>query len=250
MVLGDPIYRDSAGGVSGDGGFNLEANSTITEGWYSEASVGEILWDIFDAGTEPGDNVALGFAPIYSVMTNQQVDTDAVTSIFPFANALRSANPSAAASIRDLLSGESISGTDDFGAGETNSGGDVLPIYTSIALNQQVPSICSRSTAGNEDANKLGNRRLLRFVNDQSRIVTITANGAAANAQSVAATDPDIYVLLQGTIVAFGASTVQGSEIISQVPLAAGTYVIEVYDFDIDGAGNPAPRCMTVSIQG
>lgn len=225
MALNDPLYRDSDAGVNDDGGFNLESDSTTAEGWFSEFSVGELLWDIFDTTAEPGDNVALGFAPIYSVMIGPQVSSDALTSIFSFATALRAANAAASAAIVDLLSGESISGTDEFGAGESNAGGDatVLPIYGTIALNTPLTGVCSRSTSGSEDSNKLGNRRFLRFVNDQSRIVTIQAAGAAPNAQSVAATDPDIYVHLRGSLAAFGESTVAGTETISQVALAAGT---------------------------
>jgi hypothetical protein len=251
MALNDPLYRDSAAGVSGDGGFNLESDNTTTEGWFSEFSVGELLWDIFDGTAEPGDNVALGFGPIYSVMTGPQVSTDAQTSIFSFITALRAANPSASASIADVLAGESISGSDAFGTGESNAGGDatVLPIYGTISLGSPVAGVCSRSTAGSENANKLGNRRFLLFVNDQLRTVTIQATGAAPNGQSVPATDPDIYVHLRGTLAAFGESTVAGSETIPQVSLAAGTYVIEVLDFDVSGTNQP-PRCMTVSIQG
>lgn len=251
MVLGDPIYRDSAGGVDDDGGFNLEADSTIAEGWFSEASVGEILWDIFDATADSGDNVALAFAPIYSVLTSTAVvQTEALTSIFPFATALRAANAAASAAIGTLLGGESISGTDEFGNSEDNEGTDptVLPIYTPIALNTPI-NVCSRSTAGSEDGNKLGNRRFLRFVNDQARAVTIQAAGAAPNGSSVAATDPDIFVLNRGAVAASGESTVAGNETISQVPLAAGTYIIEVYDFEVIGTNQP-PRCMNVSIQG
>ncbi len=41
------------------------------------------------------------------------------------------------AAIDDLLDGESIFGTDDFGAGESNDGGDaaILPVYKTIQLN-------------------------------------------------------------------------------------------------------------------
>ena len=50
--------------------------------------------------------MSLGFAPIYSVMTGPQVQTSALTSIFSFATALRSANSGSSAAINDLLSGE------------------------------------------------------------------------------------------------------------------------------------------------
>ncbi|HKS58852.1 MAG TPA: hypothetical protein VJS12_26410 [Steroidobacteraceae bacterium] len=246
MVRNDPIYRDSSQGISADFQIDMETDDTQNEGWYSEASVEEILWDLFDPAND--DPLALGFAPIYSVMTGAQVQTDAVTSIYSFAAGLRAANPASAAQIDDLLTNEDIFGTDDFGAGETNAAGDqgILPVFKTIQLNAQV-NVCSRSPHGNTDSNKVGNRVLLRFDNNASRLVTITATGAAPVGGTVAATDPDIFVLRRGTLAAFGVSEVQGSETISQTPLDAGTYVIEVYDFNIAGT---QPRCMNVAIQG
>jgi len=250
MVLNDPVYRDSFSGVMQDSGFDLEAGFPATKGWFSEMSVGEILWDIFDDDTEPGDGVALGFAPIHAVMTGAQVNTDALTSIFSFAAALRSANPSSSTAIRDLLSAEDISGTDAFASNETNDGGDELPIYQTITLGGPLADVCSRSTAGSEDGNKLGNNRFLRFENGASRIVTIQAIGAATSPDAgVAATDPDIYVHRRGELVAVGNSAEAGSEVISLLSLSAGTYVVEVHDWDLAGTNAP-PRCMTVSITG
>lgn len=251
MSLGDPQYRDSSSGISQDFGFNLETGSTLNQGWYSEASVGEILWDVFDTTAESGDSVTLGFAPIFAVMTGAQVETDALTSIFSFATALRAQNGGSASSINALLSRENIDGTDAFGAGESHNGGDsrALPVYDDIALNTPKTGVCSSSVAGSTDGNKLGNRRFLRFVNNTSRLVTITAQGAASVAGTIAATDPDILVFRRGQIVLAGESATAGLETISQQQLAAGTYILDVYDYDVTGT-NQSPRCMTVSIQG
>lgn len=247
MVLDDPAYRDSYLGVAQDYGFDLEHDLPAVQGWFSEMSVGRILWDIFDDDAEPGDDVALGFAAIHAVMSAAQVNTAALTSIFSFAAALRSAQPAAAAAIRDLLAGENIYGTDAFGTDETNHGGDVLPIYQDIVPGVPLAGVCSRSTAGSEDGNKLGNSRFLRFENDIARSVTIQAIGApGSHGTSLAATNPDIHVYRRGALVAAGRSTVAGAETISQLPLDPGTYIIEVYDRDL--AGMMPPRCMSVSI--
>jgi hypothetical protein len=88
----------------------------------------------------------------------------------------------------------------------------------------------------------------LRFDNDTQRLVTITATGANSGG-GVPATDPDIFVLRRGVLAAFGAGT-GATETISQTPLPAGLYIIEVYDFDIDSVANDIPRCMTVSVTG
>jgi hypothetical protein len=259
MSLNDPQYRDSSRGVSQDFGFNLESDQGGFEGWFSEASVGEVLWDVFDSTADAGDNVALGFTPIYTVMTGDQVNTDALTSIYSFASSLRAQNASSAGAIATLLDNEGIESTPDaFGAGETNDGGDprALPVYTDIALGQQIPAVCSSSVAGSKDAiadgnpNKLGNHRFFRFVNNTARLVTITAQGAPSTVLTTAATDPDFYVFRRGDVVLAGESSVRGVETASaQQPLPAGTYVIDVFDYETTGTNQP-PRCMTLSITG
>jgi hypothetical protein len=250
MSLNNPAYRDSQQGASSEFGFNLESDSSIAEGWFSEFSVGEILFDVFDSAADGADNVALGFGPMYAVMVGPQVQTDALTSIFTFASALRAANGASAAGVDAVLSGEQIDAVDDFGSTENNDGGDdrVLPVYEDISLNTPV-SVCSRATAGSGDtANKLGNRKFLRLVVNANVLVTIHAAGAVEGGGTIAATDPDIFVHRRGSLVDFGAE--QGStETISQLPLVAGTYIIEVYDFDVAGT-NATPRCMQVSVQG
>ena len=39
------------------------------------------------------DDVALGFGPIWAALTNEQRTTRALTSVFPFVNALKVARP-------------------------------------------------------------------------------------------------------------------------------------------------------------
>ncbi|HEX7114467.1 MAG TPA: hypothetical protein VF193_05010 [Steroidobacter sp.] len=257
MVLSDPLYRDSAAGISQDFNFSLEDDSGDNEGWYSEFSVGEILWDVFDTDspTELADTVSLGFEPIFMVMTGRQIQTAALTSIFSFADALIDENGAEASGIRALLTQERIFGTDEFGAGETNSGGDgdIPPIYIPITLNAPTPAlVCSRSDAHNTSANKLGNRRFFVLDNPSSRLVSVQVNGTVnpGDTNSIAATDPDVYVFRQGELVNFGDSADEGVEVIDQFPLQPGRYVIEVYDFDVRTAATDQPRCMTVQLTG
>jgi len=255
MTLNDPVYRDSQAMVASDFGFNFETDSTASEGWFSESSVSEILWDIFDGANEPGDTVALGFPPIFAVMTGAQKDTDALTSIFPFANALRSANPGASGAIGVLLADENISGTDAFGAGEGNDADDpnLLPVYTNIDLGTQ-KSVCSRNKFGSKFdvrgvGNKLGNRTFLRFDNDAPRNIVVTAIGATNGGGTVAATDPDIIVWRRGAVIVRAEGSTVGSETSTMTAFTAGTYIIDVFDYALTGT-NTASRCMTVSVTG
>ena len=248
IVLGDPVYRDSNSGMANESGFNLELDFLDVEGWFSEFSVAEILWDLFDTTADGADQIALGFAPIYSVLLSQR-DSDPLTTIFSFADALRSATSGQTAGINALLTGEQISADSDaYGNNETDADDSLtaIPIYTPIAINQAPQAICTSATYGAE--NKLGNSRYLVLSLASPAAVSITASGAVIVPPAVAATDPDIYVYRRGTIVASGVA-IGPTEIIPQQLLAAGTYIIEVYDYDLSGT-NSIPHCMSVSVSG
>jgi hypothetical protein len=250
MVLEDPVYRDSQLGTREDFGFDMEADSAAVEGWFSETSISEILWDLYDDAADPNDNVSLGFGPIYETMTGPQIQTEALTSIFSFADALKRANPAQAAAINALLSNEGIVAIDAFGTGETNNGSvqGVLPIYEDLIENQPLLRCVTGVAAGAADNNKLGNRRLFRLANDRSRLVTINVIASAGSPGTQAATDVDVFVYRRGAIVA-GAVLGKPNETLPQITLEPGTHIIEVYDFDLEA--NPSTtRCMTVSITG
>jgi len=251
MVLNDPVYRDSYQGNARDFSFDLEQDSGGQEGWYSEDSVGEILWDLFDSGTESGDSIALGFGPILNAMRNGQRTTWALTSIFSFLEALRDEVPSQSAAINQLRNGEQISGTDAFGTGESNDGGDALnwPVYRSVALNSGQQPFCVRVQSGTNIENKLGFSKFFRLNLASASTVTIQVVGTAdpGTPGSVAAQDPDVWVYRQGVPIAFR-ETVGQTEQLSQIQLSAGTYIIEVYDYEL--VAGPTPRCMTINVTG
>jgi hypothetical protein len=250
MVMDDPIPRDSFGAnQSSDSFFSVEDDSnfmvsgTSTEGWYSEASMQEILWDLFDSNAD-GENVALGFAPIWSVLTGTQRTTNAVTSIFPFVTALKTANPSDASGIDAILSGEAIdTPTNDFATNETNKAGvatttDVLPIYTPIAVGGGSVTVHSIATFGTP--NKLSNQRFLLLDVPSQTNVRFTATGPNGR-------DVDLYVLRQGATVAFGEAV--GDENFTAT-LPAGQYVLDTYDCDNAGCteGTPVPADTAITV--
>lgn len=247
MVLSDPVYRDSFQGVSVDGGFDLEnVVPDGTPGWFSEMSVSSALWDWFDAPADAADSVALGFPPLYAVVTGAQKNTEALISIFSFAAALRSQNGGQAAGINAVLNSRSISTSDAYGNNETNAGGSLtaLPVYTDINIGQPI-NICGRGT--DTSRNELGYRRFLRLTLTAAAALSITAQGAAdpGTAGSVPAADPDIYVYQRGVLEQVGIST-GSTETLAQHSYGAGVHIIEVYDYAL----GPEPHCMTVSIAG
>jgi hypothetical protein len=245
MALNDPVYRDSSMGVDTDFDFDIEDDFTDAEGWYSEMSVAEIIWDIYDSGTESGDTLALGFGPIHDVMTGPQVTTEALTSIYTFAEGFRTEHPSDATAINALLNGEGIFGRGEFGQDETNFAGleeTTEPIYVEIALNGEPKIVC---TNGSSDGNKAGNNRFLRFDLGSASLVAIQA-AATPSGGNQGALDPDIFVYRRGDLVVSGA--MEGTtETIAARQFDAGTYVLEVYDF---GNTNSSVRCMSISITG
>jgi hypothetical protein len=257
MVLNDPVYKDSFVSVE-PGGFNIDNNNSDVSGWFSEASVGQILWDVFDSGTESGDTVALGFTPIFATMAGVQRNTDALTTIYTFTQGLRAQSDSTvAASISSLETAELIDGRGEFVelSPEAENGGDpsALPLYEDIALNAPL-SVCTRAIAGR--GNKLNNRRFLRLSLAAPRTIVVNAQAAVdpAMAGSAAATDPDIYVWRRGALVAAGFEERTSTQSTNAAPLAAGVYVIEVLDFAYGGDPSAAvgiqPHCMSVNVTG
>lgn len=251
MVVNDPVYRDSFSRMSNDFGFDVEQDDTRFDdgGWFSETSIAEILWDVFDATNEPGDDVSLGFGPIFAAFIDGQRTTFALTSIFSFLEALRDEAPADASGINQLRNREQISGTDGFGAGESNNGGNPsnLPVYRPIVLNAGQQRVCV--SAANGEVNKLGYSKFFRLDLQNQALATITVIGAfdPDTPGSAAAEDPDIYVYRRGEVVAYG-EDIGSSETISQISLPAATYIIEVLDYEL-ASGDP-PHCMTISVTG
>ncbi len=229
FVLGDPIARDSfvSGGQQRSSNFNIETNSGFANpGWYNESSNWAILWDLYDATNEAGDGLSLGLPPIWQVLINEQRNTDAVTSVFSFISALKARRPADAALIDQIVSAQSIVAAtiNPFGTTETNAGNppggtDVLPIFTSISPNGTPVTVRSVGSFG-AGGNKLSAHRFLRLDIPTQRTVNFTLSAPANR-------DADIFVYRRGTVVATGIAF--GNENFSTT-LAAGTYVLDVYD--------------------
>jgi hypothetical protein len=223
MVLGDPQIRDALGaGQARELQFNIEEDVSLNQGWYSEGSVQEILWDLFDEANDGTDAVALGFAPLWSVMTNPQISTNALTSIFSFVTALKQQLPAQAGAVDAIVSDEAtVSSTMDvFATTETNNAQsqDVLPVYTPIEVGGTALTVRSTDDFGTD--NKLSNSRFLRFVPNSSS-VRITATADAGR-------DPDVLVLRRGDVIAVGVTPANEDFTVRVTP--GDTYVIETYD--------------------
>ncbi len=276
MVLADPRYRDSFGAAQGsDFDFNVESEASNVPGWYSEGSIHRIVWDLYDAANEPGDAVALGFAPIYDVFTRELRDGVPLVSLFPLVTALKQRPGVPAALVDSRVEAEGVAGTtlgivsagmDPYASSETHSGvaavsSDlVLPVYAPITVNGPAVRLCASSeltVPGGQtiqtSINKLGNRRLLRFSVPAAQPVTITVRCPGSDATCAGAPQPDPDWVLSRASSITVAETIGTSVEQRTVDATAGDYVLEIYDYshvDPTASNRRGRTCMTVNITG
>ena len=276
MVLNDPVYRDSFGVAQGrDFGFDIESGTSSVPGWYNEASIHLVVWDLYDAANEPGDNVALGFGPIYDVLRTELRDGVPLVSLFPFITALKQRPGVPVADVDARVEAERLVGTslgivsrtmDAYASTETHSGVAVtsadlvLPVYTPVTPNGPAVRLCTSSeitvpggTTVPVSFNKLGNRRFLRFSLPAARTLRIRVSCPISDRDCGGEPRPDPdFVLSQAsdvTLVEDGTSTVEELNIAA----GAGDYVLEIYDWSHINPAATTRRlrtCMTVTITG
>lgn len=232
MAGGTGIYSDS-GGVGQSSGYsvNLEDNHYPNPGWFSENSVGKLLYDIYDSANDGFDTLSLGFGPIYDTLTSDDfVQSGLLTNIHLF-NGLFSAalTSDVRADYRAMLISEQIYGEDIFGTGELNDGGssDALPVYHS--LNDGAATVCSSNAGG--ERNRLGVNTFLHFEQAVAATRSLVISRISSTGSS---TDPDAYLYRNGELVDSFISEVVNSETASGL-LQPGDYTLEVADyFNID----------------
>jgi len=263
IVTDNPVVVDSQGASQGLAGvLNVDNNNCLNPGWYSECSVWSILYDLYDSTNDSVDAVSLGFAPLYSVLVNEQKNTPALTSVFSFIHVLKTNNPSAAASVDTLVAGPTSSINtiiDEYGTGETNNAGsaNVLPIYTSITASQTINSLCvsddfkGRNIDGDiiYNENKLSSFRYLRLTVPQNKSYTITVDKSLSAGGP--GDDPDIFLFQQGNVVDLSLGTQLNTETLTTNLTAGVTYVLQIYDDKVTYTEPPADdTCYTVNISG
>ncbi len=266
MVTGSSIYVDTHGaGQTRAFSFDLEQspsrvglNANPNPGWFNEESLQSLLFDLYDDGRDqpPGttsiDDLALGFGPIWSVFANEQRTTRALTSVFPFVNALKAHRPADAVLIDQLTSSQRIAVVnDDYGANQTNFGVptkrtpvevalDFSSVYDTLTVGGTLPSVCSLddyTSASTGAENKLASRRFVRFTVTNPGPHQITAR---AIAPLNGAADPDMFLHLgnaqpiessEAPAAACAANNASACVETFSPTLQAGDYVLEVYEW-------------------
>jgi hypothetical protein len=282
MVTGQRVYVDThSAGQAHAFSFDLEQSPTRVNpnpGWFNEESLQSLIYDLYDNGRDvpPGslvvDDLSLGFGPIWSAFTSEHRTTRALTSVFPFVDALKIARPADEALIDNLTRSQRIADVHDaYGTGQTNFGlptkrtlvevsMDFNTVYSNLAVGATLQNVCSlddytSSLTGAE--NKLASRRFVRFTVTNPGPHTITVR---ARAPLNAPADPDLVLHLGG-----------GRKIASESPpdcsvqtpsacveefsptLSVGEHVLEVYEWTntnaLDDPDPPIGRtCFDVTV--
>ncbi|MBD3668185.1 MAG: hypothetical protein HUJ16_09510 [Kangiella sp.] len=242
IITDDPFYRDSYGSNQALGfSINVENNNVSNKGWFSEGSVQAILYDLYDGLND--DTASLGLSAIYEVLTSEQKNTEAFTSIFSFITYIKDNNPAQVTQINSLVNGQQIvTNTDIWGSNETNNGGNSanLPVYVNIDPDNAPVEVCTNTTNGN-DRNKLGNHRFLRLNIGSSGSYTLRLTPAVINTNDV-----DAYIFSRGTLVAFSDDFGTGQVEIT-TNLQAGTYVADTLAYNSSGS-DIAAACYDVEL--
>jgi len=276
MASGDPMACDTgAADGTGSWGFNVETNNEGPQGWYNETSVAGLLLDLYDTNDDGADTSSIGFAPIYDVMTNEQRTTEAFTTLFSFASLLRpKLSVPEQAFLDGLLAAENIetNGLDIWASTQANidvfpnNARDMLPLYIDYAANgSTLTNVCTNKDHDPDtDGNKPAEYRYLRITTTSSAAydVTIVPNPIPAATNDLPdpddptiprdRSDPDIYLYLNGEIVAFGISAVDDAETLTTPILQPGVYVADVHEWryeDLDASSDfPDQICFDVTM--
>ena len=228
IATDNPIYFDTSGPNQSTGWFmNIESATPENPGWFSEASVQRILYDLYDANNDGTDNLHLGFKSIFNAMIDKERNANAFTSIFTFITALKSENPSKKSAIDNVIAGENISPIRDiYGNYRTNSaqGMYTKPVYRKLEVGKWVTQ-CNQNTFG--VYNKLGNRTYMTVSIDSSDIYTISAKPYGGEYG-----DPDIVLYkAEYPFKSMGMSPLEGTSSDElTINLTPGKYMAEVYD--------------------
>lgn len=228
IVTEDPDYKDSSGiGQNSGLKINFETLDRSNKGWFNEASVTSIIYDVFDSASDEQDNVSAGFAPIYRALTNDDFrQSDAFATIFSFSESLLNNSSVSPSDYRQLLTTQSISASNALGSGESNNGtiASALPVYKIAEIGGAGVNVCSVDDAGS--FNRLGNRELVVFDIAQSGTYSVSTSVVTGGEDR----DPDFNLWQNGEITLRAETAARGQEIY-RGSLSAGRYVAEVYDF-------------------
>jgi hypothetical protein len=181
--------------------YNSKTSNITYSGPWSEASMIEVIWDLFDSaenGNVDDDELALGFAPLYKVMIGGHKNTQSFTSIYSFIHHLKRLLPLKSAAIDAILEAENVSmtGADEYanptyfktyttiivGAPATEVDASGIPLRTDNGF--------GNASSDNNGGNKLLNYRLFKSTFDTPGCYALSATTPGSTAE--------LYVRIKG----------------------------------------------------
>jgi len=231
IATDNPLYFDTSGYNQSSGWYmNIETAQPENPGWFSEASIQRILYDLYDDNSHDhsdGDHAHLGLKPIFNVMVDKERNAKAFTSIFTFINALKEENPDSKEIIDQIVAQEQINTIHDiYGNYRSNTANGVStkPLYRTLEAGKWITQ-CNKNAYG--VYNKLGNRTYIKVNIPETAIYTF---GAKPYGSSYG--DPDIVLYkTQYPYDVKGMSPLEGqSSDELTMNLTPGDYMLEVYD--------------------
>ena len=228
MLIDNNLYIDTQGRQQKYAGVSDVEDSSSPKnnpGWYSEASIYRILYDIYDSNDDTADTLSLGFAPIHNVLINGEKNTEAFTSIFSFITELKNANPGNDTEIDTITSNESIANiTDIYGTGRTNRTENANPLYTHLAVGGSASISPDYSATSTSELNKLGVYNFVEFTISSRGNYTISATSDNSGSNLIF----EVYPAGSNSIVL--SSSGSGSSVSGSANLSAGKYRMAITD--------------------
>jgi len=237
IVTDNPLYFDTFGNNGWN--MNIEDANHQTPGWFSEASIQRILYDLYDNKDENHDHLSLGFKPLYETLVGGQKNTSAFTSIFSFITELKKISPSNTDKIDKIVANENISTIENsYGSDRiSNVKESALPLYQELTINQTLTNICTVNSYG--VYNKLGNHKYIRFTVEQDNTYPIFIEQSDGRDS-----DPDFILFKVSPFeeISVRDSDSAGVESIS-LALTSGDYLLDIRD-----SSYQKKSCFNVSI--
>lgn len=230
LVMETPHYQDS--GFSQQQGTLLAENiehggATENPGWFSEASIYHMLYDIYDTTDDVGDRLSLPFSTLHDLLKSRQKNTPAYTSIFTYITALKAQNPAFVSEIDAITSNENIAPiTDIYGTGRSNKVEHANPLYKELPVNGTIsitPDYSARATARD---NALGVHNLVKFTITTPGIYTISVKS------TLFGVNLDFYGYREGESDIAITSTTFSSSVSGTANLSAGKYRMHLVDYN------------------
>ncbi len=226
----DAVYRDS-GNNRVSVRIDLEDNQPPNDipGYWSEASIGSLLWDLFDGSGDPGDTVQYPIGMIWSAFTDLR--RDSWVYLPSFLDRFLSRYPAEADTLRGMVQLRSIDFQPNVRPSVTNPWPTLMAIGSSVQ--GDVDSLTKRRT------NLSTSAHFYAFTTTGASLairLDIIGPGDGGNSNS---NDLDLFLLdVNGRVIDSSDRGLNGqSELITRrVP--AGTYVIEVRSYYVKAETN------------